>query len=920
MDPNALNAALAALTANQQQQQQQFVLQQQQIQQQQDLLTALANRILAVPVVGPPAAPVPPPAAIIRATLDTDVKFSGATEEILQDWLQLVNRKALAENWGDAEKRRAAISSLSGKALTWQEEIGVNIPQWDDWINDLRGAFEVQLTEGQWQVLVEGRKQLPGESGCAYALDKVKLCRRRATALTDAELTPYLIRGLYRPEMRSVMMGNPPASINAFLTEVRRLESISEPVTNPSSVSTTTEENAGNQETRDSLFQAVEALTNQVAVLTRTVTRPNSPGTGKPALKQVGFDRRPPGSKNEVQCYNCSGYGHISRDCPLPNPRGSPVIEVDVFRVGLVKAMVDSGAKNSVIRADLIRGRSVFDLRVASRTWRTLDYQILPLVGETSLVVRFGGAVTDLNQVLVMENAIFPMVLGMDWIERSGAVICVKEGVAIVEVTRGQKLKENDKDCGYGKAVDELLVMGALVEEEEVTPGVDPGELQLHVRLKKKKGIAASSVQFVDAVTPKRRDGLWLIRTNKSTRAGKEWVTPECLVESQDGRVLIPVVNLTTNKLMVRGSWCASIVAADQVFLIGEEETTTIGALQPPSESPDCDDMLLIEKDVNIDPDLVGKDREGLLDVIRRHWRCFRSKKGLTQLIEHRIETGAANPVHSSPYRVSETERKVIQEQVQKMRADGIVTSSRSPWSSSVVLVKKKNGEIRFCVDYRRLNSVTVKDVYPLPRIEDVLDRLGGAQFFTSLDLESGFWQVPMAKEHQEKTAFVTPDGLFEFSRLPFGLCGAPPTFQRLMDRVLDGLKWTECLVYMDDILVFGGSLTEHNERLHRVLQAIGNAGLTLNLRRYFPRRELDWQPDEGSSTDNDSLSGNEQQIRTEDDKNANQSEFENDLETSTSDTEFEEDEEIRTRTGPVTTRTGRQSRQPERFVAGVRR
>ncbi|KAI9550771.1 hypothetical protein GHT06_004558 [Daphnia sinensis] len=860
MDPNALNAALAALTANQQQQQQQFVLQQQQIQQQQDLLTALTNRILAVPVVGPPAAPVPPPAAIIRATLDTDVKFSGATEEMLQDWLQLVNRKALAENWGDAEKRRAAISSLSGKALTWQEEIGVNIPQWDDWINGLRGAFEVQLTEGQWQVLVEGRKQLPGESGCAYALDKVKLCRRRATALTDAELTPYLIRGL-----------------------------ISEPVTNPSRVSTTTEENARNQETRDSLFQAVEALTNQVAVLTRTVTRPNSPGRGKPALKQVGFDRRPPGSKNEVQCYNCSGYGHISRDCPLPNPRGSPVIEVDVFRVGLVKAMVDSGAKNSVIRADLIRGRSIFDLRVASRTWRTLDYQILPLVGETSLVVRFGGTVTDLNQVLVMENAIFPMVLGMDWIERSGAVICVKEGVAIVEVTRGQKLKENDKGCGYGKAVDELLVMGALVEEEEVTPGVDQGELQLDSEFEEKKGIAASSVQFVEAVTPKRRDGLWLIRTNKSTRSGKEWVTPECLVESQDGRVLIPV-------------------------------TTTIGALQPTSESPDCDDMLLIEKDVNIDPDLVGKDREGLLDVIRRHWRCFRSKKGLTQLIEHRIETGAANPVHSSPYRVSETERKVIQEQVQKMPADGIVTSSRSPWSSSVVLVKKNNGEIRFCVDYRRLNSVTVKDVYPLPRIEDVLDRLGGAQFFTSLDLESGFWQVPMAKEHQEKTAFVTTDGLFEFSRLPFGLCGAPPTFQRLINRVLDGLKWTECLVYMDDILVFGGSLTEHNKRLHRVLQAIGNAGLTLNLRRYFPRCELDWQPDEGGSTDDDSLSGNEQQVRTEDDKNANQSEFENDLETSTSDTEFEEDEEIRTRTGPVTTRTGRQSRQPERFVAGVRR
>lgn len=126
--------------------------------------------------------------------------------------------------------------------------------------------------------------------------------------------------------------------------------------------------------------------------------------------------------------------------------------------------------------------------------------------------------------------------------------------------------------------------------------------------------------------------------------------------------------------------------------------------------------------------------------------------------------------------------------------------------------MKKKNGEIRFCVDYRRLNVLTVKDVYPLPRIEDVLHRLSGARFFTSLHLESGFWQVPMAEEHREKKAFVTPDGLFEFLCLPFGFCGAPPTFQRLMDRVLDGLKWMECLVYMDDILVFGGSIKEHNE------------------------------------------------------------------------------------------------------------
>ncbi|KAK4017340.1 hypothetical protein OUZ56_032287 [Daphnia magna] len=231
MDPNVLNAALAALAANQQQQQQQFQLQQQQqqqfqlqqqqIQQQQDLLTNLANRLLAAPAAIPVVAPVPAQAVAIRATLDTDVKYSGSTDESIQDWLQLVNRKALAENWGDVDKRRAAISSLFGKALNWQEEIGANIPQWDDWIDGLRRAFEIQLTEVQWQMMVEGRKQLPNEPGSTYALDKLKLCRRRAIPLADAKLIPYLIRGLYRPEMRSVMMGNPPVSVNAGMSLFR---------------------------------------------------------------------------------------------------------------------------------------------------------------------------------------------------------------------------------------------------------------------------------------------------------------------------------------------------------------------------------------------------------------------------------------------------------------------------------------------------------------------------------------------------------------------------------------------------------------------------------------------------------------------------------------------------------------------------
>ncbi|XP_032779651.2 uncharacterized protein LOC116918142 [Daphnia magna] len=322
MDQDALTAALAHLMANQQLQQHQFQMQQQQMQQQQDVLTALANRLLAAPAAAVPVVAAPAPAAIIRTTLDSDIRYAGSDNESLQGWLQLINRKALAEGWQDADKRRAAISSLFGKALTWHEEIGINLPQWDDWIGSLRGTFEIQLTESQWQKLVEERKQLPNETGSAYVLDKVKLCRRRAIPINDAEMTPYLIRGLYRPEIRSVLMGNPPATVNDFLVELRRLEAITvSPTDAAGTITGTTSLPPPNTNDNRSLTQVIEALANQVAFLTRTTNQTTSPGPVKPAPKQVTFERRSLGSKNEIQCYNCNAFGHFARDCPLPNAR-----------------------------------------------------------------------------------------------------------------------------------------------------------------------------------------------------------------------------------------------------------------------------------------------------------------------------------------------------------------------------------------------------------------------------------------------------------------------------------------------------------------------------------------------------------------------------------------------------------------------
>ena len=146
-----------------------------------------------------------------------------------------------------------------------------------------------------------------------------------------------------------------------------------------------------------------------------------------------------------------------------------------------------------------------------------------------------------------------------------------------------------------------------------------------------------------------------------------------------------------------------------------------------------------------------------------------------------------------------------------------------------MLLAPKPNGGVCFCIDYRALNKVTVKDVHPLPIMDDLIGHLEEAKYYATTDLEAGFWQIPVAECDRPKTAIVTPDGLYQFKRLPFLLQASPPNFQRLMNFVLKEQLWTECLCYPDDILVYGESFEEHNFRVDHVPASLSAAGLTLN-------------------------------------------------------------------------------------------
>ena len=163
------------------------------------------------------------------------------------------------------------------------------------------------------------------------------------------------------------------------------------------------------------------------------------------------------------------------------------------------------------------------------------------------------------------------------------------------------------------------------------------------------------------------------------------------------------------------------------------------------------------------------------------------------------------------------------------MLANKVIKPSNSPWASPVVLVKEKDGSSRFCIDYRKLNEITTRDIYPLPRIEDCLGALGGNAYFSSLDLFAGYWQIPMDEKDKQKTAFIVDGGLFEFNVMPFGLTNATATFQRFMDLVLAGLKWNSLLVYLDDVCIFGKTFGEHLKNLEDTFKRLRAYNLKLN-------------------------------------------------------------------------------------------
>lgn len=215
-----------------------------------------------------------------------------------------------------------------------------------------------------------------------------------------------------------------------------------------------------------------------------------------------------------------------------------------------------------------------------------------------------------------------------------------------------------------------------------------------------------------------------------------------------------------------------------------------------------------------------------------------------TDAVLHEINTpAAAQPINERPYRLPIRHKQEINKQIEELVENQIIVPSKSPWNAPLLVVPKKpdnEGKIKYrvCVDFRKLNSISTGDAYPLPNIADILDQLGKSKYYTTLDLAQGYYQVKMHPDHQEKTAFSTDTGHYEFTRVPFGLKGAPATFQRLMNNVLMGITGIKALVYLDNIIVYAASIVEHEKKLTEVFDRIRQFNLKLQPAKCFFMRK----------------------------------------------------------------------------------
>ena len=478
-------------------------------------------------------------------------------------------------------------------------------------------------------------------------------------------------------------------------------------------------------------------------------------------------------------------------------------------------ALLDTGADRSVMTARLWKEcGSQHHKRKEAPTLRSATMAPIATLGLFPIEIRVGA--TRLTQEFVIcEELNYDVILGMDFLQASASRI----------------------DCGKRQ-----VYFGG---EAEPVPLRKRTEVQnADVVLQTETVIPARTALFCPGtcnVTP--QGGRIGLITPMRSHLPEGVLLANAVVETEDNKVWMHVINTTeVQQRLTAGQVLAIYEPVDDVADWEEQPARQCGLTNVEAAVQQIRQGTLTTEEKGRVAALLYE----FADVFVEDGKPL----GRTTLFYHRIDTGAQPPVKIRGRRIPPFQRKEVNDMLDDMLRNKIIRPSNSPWSSPILLVRKKDGTLRCCVDFRRLNEITIKDAYPLPRIDESLDALSGSKYFTVIDLKSGYWQLPLEEISKEKTAFSTHRGLFEFNVLPMGITNGPAAFARLMNNVLAGLTWDVCLVYLDDTIVVGRTFDEHITNLERVLQRFRKANLQLNPKKcQWFQREVQYLGHRVSST-----------------------------------------------------------------------
>ena len=575
-------------------------------------------------------------------------------------------------------------------------------------------------------------------------------------------------------------------------------------------------------ESQNDLFKQMKSQGEQIMMLSKQVQNLTSPSVPQSKEQVNNF----PSPKKPVKCFGCGELDHILPKCPYrrsgksrteaadksshtmgskPDSAGVSTVSGALFVHASINGrrcpcLVDTGSEVTIINESLVRSVEIKD---STRTLKAANGSSIRVLGVVDLPLFLGRH--QFQSSFIVSPQVQNVILGLDWLELHGCMIDCKNLTMIIGDNRFKLYHMNSESmCRKIEASHDIIL---------------PGRSQVNVEAR--------------VVLPHLRTSGESWMTEGPDQQG-DWQLAHSVVSGESEMVPVRLLNITEDSVVIpKGQEIGSLVEV-------EVPTPT---MQENHVSEAEQERVLLDMINRVDDSVSAQDKQKLKTLLLKYkgaisWNEY--DLGYTDLVQHSIPTTEGPPVRQKLRRFPPEHAAIIDKQVDVMLKQGIIEPSVSEWSSNVVIVKKKDvrgpdgnplpPSFRFCIDFRPLNGRSVqKVIYPLPNTQDCLDSMSGSSWFSTIDLRSGYFQVALNPEDAHKTNFISRRGSWSYKVMPQGLINATATFMRLMNLVLSGLQFEQCVCYLDDILIFSDSLESHFERLEEVLKRLLRAGLKIH-------------------------------------------------------------------------------------------